>query len=244
MRLSLRQGLAASLFGGLLAAFWTFTLRHARHECRWHLRGPLDDALAGGRQLIVAAWHQDVVPFFHYLITYTSIERRRAFVMLASRSFDGELTERILKTWGIRFVRGSAGKEGAHAALKGLVRALHAGESAIVIADGPAPPPFRMQPGPVYLARATGVPLYLARAWGRPQLLVPRAWFRPALPLPRSDIALFSDGPVDVGGGIEESRRRAELGLNRLCEEADAHLYLRPRVTGGVPLSRRRAPVI
>jgi hypothetical protein len=42
---------------------------------------------------------------------------------------------------------------------------------------------------------------------------------------------------VDVSGTLEEARERAEGELRRLCEEADAMLYLRRNVRGGVRLA-------
>jgi lysophospholipid acyltransferase (LPLAT)-like uncharacterized protein len=198
----------------------------------------MDEALRGSDPVILAAWHQDVVPLFHYVILRAAGVRRGRFAMLASRSFDGELTERLLAHWGFRFHRGSAGKEGGTTALLGLSRSLQEGRSAVVIADGPQPPPCVFRPGPIFLARESGVPLYVARAWARPQLVVPRTWFKMAVPLPRCEIAVFSAGPIDVSGDVEEARLRAEAALNRLCVEADAHLYARPRVEGGVALAR------
>jgi lysophospholipid acyltransferase (LPLAT)-like uncharacterized protein len=159
--------------------------------------------------------------------------------MLASRSFDGEVTERLLRPWGFRFVRGSFAKEGGRAALRGLLRATASGRSALVIADGPLPPPCVMRPGAVFLARASGLPLYVARAWARPQALLGNVWFRMAIPLPRAHFALHSGGPIPVDDGVEEGRRRAERELLRLCEEADARLYLRRTVVGGVRLGER-----
>ena len=109
----------------------------------------------------------------------------------------------------------------------------------VVIADGPRPPAFVMKGGPIHLARASGVPLYVARASTRPALILPRSWTRMTLPLSRSDVALFSAGPVDTGGSFEDARRRAEAELHRLAEELDAHLYLRRRVHGGVRFAER-----
>jgi len=232
------QRLAAAALSGAITGLFHLSTRTLRHCCRWHLRGPLDAVLRSDAQVLVAVWHQDVVPFFHWLTTHTRFEGRRRFVMMASRSFDGEVTERIMRPWGFRFVRGSAGKRGAAAALRGLRRALARGESAVLVADGPLPPPFALKPGPVYLARESGVPLYAARAWARPQVLVARTWFRMAVPLPRAHVALFSDGPLDVGGSLDAARRRVEAALNRLRTEADAYLYLRPRVRGGTRLAR------
>jgi len=239
LRYSLGKRLLAYAAGGFSAGFFGMTVRHARHDSRWHLHGPLDDVLRADKPLILAAWHQDVLPLFHYLVTYTKLERRRRFAMLASRSFDGELTERFLRPWGLRFVRGSAGKAGGHAALRGLQRALEAGDSALIIADGPQPPPYVMRAGPIYLARETGVPLYVVRAWARPQFLLAGTWFRMAVPLPRAHFAVCSAGPIDPGGEFEEARLRAEGTLNGLCEAADALLYLRPSVRGGIRLGAR-----
>ncbi len=122
--------------------------------------------------------------------------------------------------------------------MRGLLRALDEGCSAVIVSDGPRPPPYEMKPGPVFLARASGRPLYVARAWARPQFFLARTWFRMAVPLPSAHCALFSEGPLDVGGDIEAARSLAENALNRLCEETDAHLYLRKRIGGGVRLCR------
>jgi lysophospholipid acyltransferase (LPLAT)-like uncharacterized protein len=228
----------ATIAGGVTAVFG-LTTRYLRHSCRWHLGGPLHAALAEGKPLIVASWHQDALLFFHYLANYTRLEARRPFVMLASRSFDGEVTERIMRPWGFRFVRGSFGRAGGQAAVRGLLRALAAGERVAVVADGPRPPAAVMRRGAAFLARESGVPLYVARAWARPQVLVPRTWFRLAVPLPRAHVACLSAGPIDVSGTLEEARSRAEGELRRLCEEADAFLYLRRQVAGGVRLAAR-----
>jgi len=216
-----------------------WTVRHARNACRWHFSGPLDEALRDGRQVVVTSWHQDVIPLFHYLVNYSKLQHRRRFVMMSSRSFDGELVQRLVAPWGFRFVRGSRGKKGGRAAFKGLRRALRDGFSVVIIGDGPGPPPFEMKPGPVHLASLSGVPLFAVRAWARPQIVWARSWARYALPLPRCDVAIFSEGPVDVSGDAEEARLRAQEALLKLGEEADAHLYLCERVLGGVPLDQR-----
>ena len=239
MSYSLGQRLIAGAVEGAGKLFFGLSLRYVRQSCRFHLSGPLDEVLRAGRPIVLAAWHQDVLLLFHYLINYTAFEQRQKWVMLASRSFDGEVTERLLRPWGFRVVRGSFGKEGGQTALRGLLRATAEGRSAIVIADGPLPPAYAMRPGPVYLARESGLPLYVARAWARPQVLVPNTWFRMAVPLPHAHFALFSAGPVPVEDGVEEGRSRAERVLLDACEQADAHLYLRRRVGGGVRLGAR-----
>jgi lysophospholipid acyltransferase (LPLAT)-like uncharacterized protein len=219
------QRLAAAAAEAVTTFGFGLTTRHARLGCRWDLAGPLDAALRSDGPLIVAAWHQDVLAFFHYLAVYTHLQRKRRPVMMSSRSFDGEVTERIMRPFGFDFVRGSRGKKGARAALRGLLRAAGQGRDIVLIADGPLPPAYRMQPGPVYLARESGLPLYVARAWVRPQLVLSRTWFRMAVPLPGCRVAMCSAGPLDVSGNLEEARERAEKTLHRLGIDADARLY-------------------
>jgi len=239
LRFTLPQRLAASAVGGLSRLVFGYTVRHQRDLWRYHLDGPLDGALRRGEQLIVAAWHQDVVPFFHYLANYSALERRQRFRMMSSRSFDGELTERILRGWGFLFVRGSYGKIGGGAALRGYLRAIAKGDSIVVIADGPAPPAHVFRPGAAFLARESGLPLYVCRAWARPQWIVPSTWFRMTLPMPNCHCGVWSAGPLDVAGDLPGACRRAEAELARLAEEVDAALYLRPSVGGGVRLALR-----
>ena len=226
--------MTAAAAGGLFTSVFSLTCRYMRHGCRWHFRGPVDDVLSGKEQFVLTGWHQDVLPFFPYLANFTHLEKRRRPVMLASRSFDGEITERAMRPFGYDFVRGSTGKKGARAALRGLLRASKEGRDVVMIGDGPGPPAHVLQSGPVYIARESGVPLYVARAWARPHHIIGSTWFKMAVPLLRSDVAVFSAGPIDVSGDLEEARQRAEDALHRLGVEADAHLFLRPRVTGGV----------
>jgi len=227
----------ADAIGAFFTFFFGISGRHVRHNCRWHLHGPLNDALRRGEPLILAAWHQDVLPLFHYLANYTALGPRRRMVMMSSRSFDGELTNRIMRPFNYHLLRGSAGKAGSRAALKGLARELRAGRSVTIIADGPRPPAYLMKPGALFLARETGVPLYLVRIWARPQMIIPKTWFRMVVPAPRAHYALFSEGPMDVSGDLEEARLRSEQTLHRLGEELDAFLYLRPTVSGGKSLA-------
>ena len=239
MRFTWGQRIAADVIGGLSTFVFGVAGRHARHNCRWHFRGPLDGALRKGEPLILVAWHQDVLPLFHYLGQYTFLEKRRPMMMMSSRSFDGEITERIMRPFGYRLVRGSAGKAGGHAALKGLVRALDRGHRVTMIGDGPRPPPYVLRPGSIFLARSSGVPLYVIRVWTRPQWIAARTWFRMVIPAPGARYAVFSEGPIDVSGDLEEARLRVERALHRLGVEMDAFLYLRRSLAGGEYLAER-----
>ena len=239
MSYTLPQRIAASVIGGAARIAFGLTIRHERQGCRYHFRGPLDDALRRGEQVIVAGWHQDVLPLFHYLANYSCLERTQRFRMMSSRSFDGEVTERLMRPWGFRFVRGSYGKIGAGAALRGYLRAIKAGDSVVIIADGPQPPPYVFRPGAIFLAQASGLPLYVCRAWARPQWIVPSTWFRLTVPRPHNHCGIWSAGPIDVSGDGEQARLAAEREMARLGEDVDAALYLRRSIGGGVTLGDR-----
>ena len=236
---TLGQRIVAGAIRGVTMVAFSFFMRHLRNSCRWHFSGPLDEAIRSGRPFVLAGWHQDVLALFHYLAIYSHLERSAHFVMMSSRSFDGEVTEQIMRPFGYTFVRGSAGKAGARAALRGLRRAARAGGRVVLIADGPGPPPYLLRPGPVFLARDADIPLYVVRAWVRPQRIVPRTWFRLAIPMLRSDVAIFSAGPVDVSGRFESARLRAEKELHRLGKDVDEYLYLRRRPRRGVRFTDR-----
>jgi lysophospholipid acyltransferase (LPLAT)-like uncharacterized protein len=228
------QRIGASIASSLGQLAFGFTLRHVREHCRFHFSGPLDDALARGDQVIVAAWHQDVIPFFHYLGMHSYFGRTQDFCMMSSRSYDGEVTARVLSPWGVQFVRGSHGKAGATAALRGYIREIRDGKSVAIVADGPRPPPYVFRPGAAYLARVTKVPLYVCRVWTRPQWIVPSTWFRMTVPQPRADFGVWSSGPIDVSGDIDSACRTAEQEMARLATEVDAALYCDRHLSGGI----------
>jgi lysophospholipid acyltransferase (LPLAT)-like uncharacterized protein len=231
---TLPQRIGASIAGGMSKLVFGFTARQMREHCRFHFSGPLDDALARGDQVVVAAWHQDVIPLFHYLGAYSNFERTQRFCMMSSQSFDGEVTSRVMSPWGFRFVRGSHGKAGATAALRGYRRAIEDGDSVAIIADGPRPPPYLFRPGAAYLAKVSKLPLYVCRVWARPQWIVPSTWFRMTVPAPRCDIGVWSSGPLDVSTDLDSVCRLAEREMARLAEEVDVALYRDRHPSGGV----------
>lgn len=234
MSYTLSQRTGAALAEGMAKLTFGFTARQMRDHCRFHFSGPLQDALARGDQLVVAAWHQDVIPFFHYLGLHSNFGRTQRFCMMSSRSFDGEVTARVMSPWGFRFVRGSHGKVGAAAALRGYRRAIDEGDSVAIIADGPRPPPYVFRPGAAYLAKSANLPLYVCRVWSRPQWIVPSVWFRMTVPHPRCDMGVWSSGPLDVSGDLDSVCRNAEREMARLAEEVDVALYRDRHPVGGV----------
>ena len=89
--------------------------------------------------------------------------------VITSRSFDGEYIARIIELFGFSAVRGSSSRGGS-GALLGMNRVLANGHIAAFTIDGPRGPRYVAKPGPVLLAKMSGVPIlcfYLAveRPW-------------------------------------------------------------------------------
>ena len=148
-----------------------------------------DESPAGldARPMILAFWHSCIFPA-------TYVWRNLHIRVMSSDSFDGEWTGRIIRKFGFVKVRGSSSR-GAVRALLGMRRELEQGWAVAFTIDGPRGPRFVAKPGPVLLARATGVPMVafhiaVDRAW------ILNTWDRSMIPKP------FSRALMRVGRGI------------------------------------------
>ncbi|HLY91742.1 MAG TPA: lysophospholipid acyltransferase family protein [Candidatus Angelobacter sp.] len=134
-------------------------------------------------------WHRCVIPATYRL-------RKNKIAVMTSRSFDGEYIARIIQKLGYVPVRGSSSRGGA-AALLGMRAQLEQGHAVAFTIDGPRGPRFIAKPGPVVLARKTGVPIscfYIAveRAW------ILNSWDRMMIPKPFSRTAVYASSPIIV----------------------------------------------
>jgi lysophospholipid acyltransferase (LPLAT)-like uncharacterized protein len=133
---------------------------------------------------IFVFWHNAIIPACWWY-------RRRNIAVMTSSSFDGEYIARIIERFGFPAVRGSSSR-GAVRALLGMHKVLDKGHSVAFTIDGPRGPLYVAKPGPVLLARNSGVPIYcfhiaLEKAW------VMNSWDRFMIPKP------FSRALVRVG---------------------------------------------
>ncbi|HEU4414751.1 MAG TPA: lysophospholipid acyltransferase family protein [Candidatus Angelobacter sp.] len=134
-------------------------------------------------------WHRAVIPAAYRF-------RNLGYAVMTSRSFDGEYIARIIHKLGFAAVRGSSSR-GAVGALFGMRQQLEQGHSAVFTIDGPRGPRYIAKPGPVLLAKKTGVPIscfYIAveRAW------VLRSWDLMIIPKPFSRAVVYGSGPIHV----------------------------------------------
>jgi lysophospholipid acyltransferase (LPLAT)-like uncharacterized protein len=167
-----------------------------------------------GERRIFCFWHRALIPAVWCF-------RSRGIAVMTSRSRDGEYISQLIERFGFRAVRGSSSRGGA-AALLAMRRELEAGGQAAFTPDGPRGPRYQAKPGPVVLARSTGIPIhcfYVAcdRAW---QL---KSWDTMLIPKPfarvhyhfESGIAVSDDGAglPAVQAALEQAQRGAEEAL-------------------------------
>jgi lysophospholipid acyltransferase (LPLAT)-like uncharacterized protein len=165
-------------------------------------------------------WHRAVIPATYYF-------RRRGIAVITSRSFDGEYIARIIERFGFLAVRGSSSRGGS-GALLAANRVLASGHIVAFTIDGPRGPRYVAKPGPVMLARMSGVPIvcfYLACE--RPWLL--RSWDSMMIPRPFSRVHVRWAKQIAVPSSANDEqmdgyRRQMQDALERARRDAVAAL--------------------
>jgi lysophospholipid acyltransferase (LPLAT)-like uncharacterized protein len=149
----------------------------------------------------------------------------RNIAVMTSSSFDGEYIARIIEKFGFGAVRGSSTR-GAVRALLGMHTVIEQGQPVAFTIDGPKGPRYVAKPGPVLLARNTGVPIVpfhvaVERAW------VLRSWDRFMIPKPFSRLLLRVGSPIFVEADarserISEHHAQMQATLDRIRETSEA----------------------
>src|SRR5579864_476877 len=130
------------------------------------------------RPLVASFWHSCMIPA-------TYIFRDMGIRVMSSYSYDGEYMGRIIRRFGFVAVKGSSSRNAVRALL-GLRRALEEGWTVAFTLDGPRGPRHKVKPGPVALARSSGLAMttfyaavdkaWVLRSWDR--MLIPRPFSR------------------------------------------------------------------
>lgn len=183
-----RQALAAAVYG--LIRLTAVTLRRrmeidpAFHEAA---RGPV----------IFTVWHNRLpLCLIVYRLLLPIRHRPHRLAALVSASRDGAVVARILELFGVQPVRGSTSRRGPQALLE-LTTWGQRGYDLALTPDGPRGPCYVAQPGPILLARLTGlpvIPVSYQLSW-RIRL---NTWDRFQIPLPGGRWAIRVGAPVWV----------------------------------------------
>ncbi len=172
------------------------------------------------RPWIGSFWHACIIPG-------TYVFRDLGVRVMSSNSYDGEYMGRIIRRFGFVAVKGSSSRNAVRALL-GLRRALQQGWPVAFTIDGPRGPRYKVKPGPVALARSSGVPmtmfhLAVERAW------VVNSWDRLMIPKPFSRVLMrfgkLITVPSDASDAdVEGYQQQLQDSLDRVREFAEANV--------------------
>jgi lysophospholipid acyltransferase (LPLAT)-like uncharacterized protein len=178
-----------------------------------------------------------IYPFWHRcLIPACFLWRHKRIAVLTSTSFDGEYIARILKRFGYAPVRGSSTRGGVRGLL-GMQQELESGHSIAFTIDGPKGPMYEAKPGPVLLARVTGLPIVCFHIALQDPWVLTKSWDRFMVPKPFSRALLRISRLIYVPGDAEDlGLYHAEMqsSLDRAREYAEANVG-RAQQVGGPP---------
>ncbi|SPF44674.1 conserved hypothetical protein [Candidatus Sulfotelmatobacter kueseliae] len=172
------------------------------------------------RPLVASFWHSCMIPA-------TYVFRDMGIRVMSSNSYDGEYMGRIIHKFGFVAVKGSSSRNAVRALL-GLRRALEDGWTVAFTLDGPRGPRRKVKPGPVALARSSGMALTMFHA-AVDKAWVLNTWDGLMIPAPFSRVLLRFGKmiPVPAQASDEDVERyTAELqsSLDRVVEFAEANV--------------------
>jgi len=146
---------------------------------------------------------------------------------MVSRSFDGEYIARTIEKLGFAAVRGSSSRGGAQGLL-GMRRQLELGNSVAFTIDGPRGPKDVAKPGPVLLARTSGLPMAafyvaLSDAW------VLKTWDATMIPKPFAKALVRVSAKLRVPAQADEAEMarfhgQLQAALERVTKFAEEHV--------------------
>jgi len=174
-----------------------------------------------------------IYPFWHRcLIPACFLWRNKQIAVLTSTSFDGEYIACVLERFGYTPVRGSSTRGGVRGLL-GMQTELESGHAVAFTIDGPKGPMYVAKPGPVLLARVSGLPIVCFHVALEDPWVLTRAWDRFMIPRPFSRALLRISRLIHVPPDAEDLdpyQTSMQAALDRAREYAEANIGRAPRV--------------
>jgi len=164
--------------------------------------------------VIFAMWHNRI-----FAMPYAKpwLGKHREVCVLTSASKDGAILETAVRLFGLTAVRGSSSRRGA-AALVALRRKLKSDVTVTITPDGPKGPCYKVQPGVVKLAQASGAPIVVvsvnfSRCWRL------KSWDRFCVPKPFSKVMVKLEDGIEISrelsnDAFEDERVKLEVLMN------------------------------
>jgi len=179
--------------------------------------GDIMSSIKRGETNIVASfWHYSIIFIFYFVRNYSA-------TAMVSSSRDGDYIARIAGELGFNTVRGSKNNKGVEA-LKGMLRAVRAGDNGAIVADGSQGPARKAQAGALLVAARSGKPV-VPMVWAASSYFTIKSWDKTAIPKPFSRIDLYFGEPMYLPGKVsvdelQQYRGLLEKNLNELYAKA------------------------
>lgn len=179
-----------------------------------------------GEPIIPCYWHQMHMFGSWYM---RKLQKRGLKVgFLISPSVDGEVSAKIVESWGAVAIRGSSNRTGARA-LKDMYNTIIKDKvSPVTTSDGPTGPIHEFKQGAILLAQLTQSPM-LPIAYMASRYWELKTWDKFIIPKPFSRIVITVGEPhyIDKKSNaeeMEEERKKMETDMNNLITLAKAEL--------------------
>jgi lysophospholipid acyltransferase (LPLAT)-like uncharacterized protein len=220
MKGGLKALLRRDWFKATLCAVLAAYIRLVHATSRWEIRGGEIPARLWdeGRPFILSFWHGRLL-----MMPYCW-RRGVPIGMLTSQHPDGQFISHTVRHLGIGTIVGSSSRGGA-AAMRAILKSLHAGVSVGFTPDEPRGPRMRASAGVVQAARLADVPI-LPCTFAVARRRVLSSWDRFILALPFTHGVFIWGEPITLPRhaspeAIETARRALEERMNAITAEAD-----------------------
>jgi hypothetical protein len=177
----------------------------------------IDELYQNEKNFVFAFWHGTMLlPWY--------LGRYKNFAALISKSKDGDLLAKILKSWDYEVVRGSS-TAGGNVALGIMVDYAKNNYSIAITPDGPKGPIYKLKAGAVITAKKSGLPLILVGV-GHSKKRILKSWDKFEIPKFFSHVKVVYSNPIFIKNDLsyEETSKiieQCERELNRLQKEAN-----------------------
>jgi lysophospholipid acyltransferase (LPLAT)-like uncharacterized protein len=195
---------------------WIMRLWFGTCRVTVHNGGIMSSINRGETNIVASFWHYSIIYIFYFVRNYSA-------TAMVSSSRDGEYIARLAGELGFNTVRGSKNNKGVEA-LKGMLRAVRAGDNGAIVADGSQGPARKAQAGALLVAAKTGKPV-VPMVWAASSYFTIKSWDKTTIPKPFSRIDLYFGEsmylPRKVNADeLEQYRGLLEKNLNELYSKA------------------------
>lgn len=167
--------------------------------------------------VILCFWHNRILAITLSFLRKYPRKKRGGVTVLTSPSKDGEILAQLMAYMGMGAVRGSSSRRGSQA-LRELIRLVESGVDIAITPDGPRGPRYKLSPGPIALAQATGAVLMPVTATFSNAFEM-KTWDGFRIPLPFSTVTVKIGGLISVPPNLsDEEFEAARANLEKILQ--------------------------